>query len=180
MIMKKIYQFQPIGQAMLAYGVLLLVLLGAFVQNANAQTPKGGLTFMTTEQAVENAPELNQLLFGINPAVSISSDGVGLLYVNSEEDVPVVAFCAPDAFNQLYAGDDAFANVVALCIQIKNGNEISNLDLARLNGFNNLAYVSITFVYDECGDEPCLLPIVQNMIIGTMPVNILYQLSIPN
>ena len=169
-----------------AFIVLMIALTVVPIFDANAQTTThGNLTFMATQEAIANAPELSHLLFDINPSALIAEDGVGHHNLPSEEVAPIIAFCAPTAFKTLYAKSNEvnLTKVKAIAITLTNNQEISELNLMNLKDFDELEYVSFTFTYDVCGgakNSSCLLPIVQNMVKpGNTPLTILYQLSIP-
>ncbi|MDL2242681.1 hypothetical protein LJC25_03020, partial [Bacteroidales bacterium OttesenSCG-928-K03] len=142
----------------------------------NTPVPTGEITFLPVEQVVNNNEQLNQLLFGMNPYITINTEGVG----QNSHETPVVAYCHNNAINSLYSGNESFKEVKVLRIYV-DGAAYSDLDISQLENFDNLEYIVISFTYDACGNmsDSCLLTRTQNMIkAGNKPVTVLYQLSI--
>ena len=175
--MQKTCHIKKYSPMLVGYIAIFLIVGIVSIENASAQ---GSLNFTPTQQAIENSPALNNLLFGVNSSVHISTGGVSL---SSNEVMPLVAYCDADAFNQLYLTDAIFASVKALYITVSDSPANATLDLTLLSSFTQLEYINIDFTYEACGNmtsTTCLLPLVQQMIqLGNTPMNVFYQLVIP-
>lgn len=96
---------------------------------------------------------------------------------------PVVLECDPVSVDKLFNNRADFSRIELIRITLESReDEVMNLDLSRLQGFENLKYILLVFGYDACGmkNEACLKGKAGNMVHGTRPeVEILYVLSIP-
>lgn len=135
-------------------------------------------TFAETKKFVADKPELEKLLFELQPTIYITQNGTNTY----GEGNPVVVECVPGKLALLYEENPAFAQVKLIKLRINSKADLVVLQLSKLQSFKNLEYVQLIFTYDVCGNktEQCLLSRVKNMIApGGVSVTVLYQLSVP-
>ncbi len=152
---------------------LLLVICCTTVMQA--QTIEVRVTSETN--AVTDKPELENLLYNLQPTMYINVDNTSL-YGN---DFKIVD-CEPSRISLLYDENPSYATVKLIRLKMDNPQEILPIDLARLNGFGSLEYIQLIFEYDACRNnaDACLSNLVQEQIIqGDKPVVVLYKISIP-
>lgn len=103
----------------------------------------------------------------------------------SETVSPVILNTGTKEFSFLYNENSAFGETELIKLVIDKPGDLQNkLDLTRLQGFNNLAWIYVSFSFNPCsGDsDDCLLSRVQNLFQGLdqSSVKVVYKLSIPN
>lgn len=137
-----------------------------------------GAVFVPVRQMIENNSELRDLLYGINPILYVTTNGIE----QNSSEIPIVVHCKGNAINSLYENNEFYKNVKAIIIVIDDLN-YSNLDFSLLESFQNLEYLFISFTFDICNtnNDNCVLSLLQN-IVTSHPSNVtmLYELSIPN
>lgn len=162
------------------YWVLFTVL---FFMTTALQSSAQTIERLEEKIAVQSADaqRLNNLTTGVHASVYIENGSI-----KSFGNGPVViANVAPGDFSVMYNENPVFGSIELLKINISNQAELQNrLNLEEMQGFENLSFIIVTFMYDTCGNnsENCIPALVENLIPGLSDnlVTVCYKLSIPN
>jgi hypothetical protein len=149
-----------------------------FVLQISAQTIENIDNFMNDGSG--ESLYLKNLITELHSSAYIE-DGVVTTFGNGS---PVILNTGTKEFSFLYNENSAFGETELIKLFDKHEDLQNKLDLTRLQGFNNLAWIYVSFSFNPCsGDsDDCLLSRVQNLFQGLdqSSVKVVYKLSIPN
>lgn len=153
--------------------VLILVLVSGLCAVSNAVYSAEPLRDYKDEK-------LKTLVTGLNPAVYLNGSGINIYGPGTSR----VVYTDAAYVATLYGQRTEFGTVELIEIRLKSAaDESTRLDITRLNGFDNLKYILLTYEYNACtGSNDACLDEKTSLIVTNRsdnPVTILYRLSIP-
>lgn len=143
---------------------------------------EGEITFISTASAVHNNPQLCNLIYNLQPTLTLSTEGISRFGLES----PTVLEINGKDYSIIKEDDNYYRliqDIKMITITIKSDQDYIQFNLEDLNIFPSLEYVQLLFTYDICGNatDSCLRTKAERTVTaGESPIIVLYQLSIPN